>query len=508
MEIQSSPLHLLFSFAYFRRFFRQWSKDHNTMLSRLRLSATIFRAAASIIGTDPARPWVLRGDENGAFGNFLESIQKGSMHTALRQCTAGDDGSPSLFRIQLGNVDTSIARNDNSENAPVRQAIERDNSSTQTLDGQSTSDGRLIPIIFVGINPEDAGFPPIIDAAIATPPSDASDTIDTYVITGHYGIRVSRPRRASTGGLTNLQSVYYNQRAQHHDLTRPFSATSESPTGTRPPPCTPVGASLSSATTPTQTPSNTADTTSTVSFRHGSFLGSTGSGLESTSVLGSISEESETLQGTGACRRRRSESDFAKHGCGSSGRNGTAGLYEASDIQQGRWNIYVFVGIYPENHPALSVLNLFSDFLNLTQPGKPAVASEADIARAPGLFSVLQTVNCSGERSMTATELRGNTMLTIAMTDQCPVCLDEFEEDQVVRQLVKCSHLFHKECIDQMCLPVSFSSIFNYCLDANSANIFKWLTTGRNCCPLCMEEGVETSLDSSTPAEDVMDTLP
>ncbi len=61
---------------------------------------------------------------------------------------------------------------------------------------------------------------------------------------------------------------------------------------------------------------------------------------------------------------------------------------------------------------------------------------------------------------------------------RCLVCLCDFEIKDVARKLVKCNHLFHKECIDQ------------------------WLTTGRNSCPLCRETGVDAVKSENENEED------
>lgn len=58
----------------------------------------------------------------------------------------------------------------------------------------------------------------------------------------------------------------------------------------------------------------------------------------------------------------------------------------------------------------------------------------------------------------------------------CSVCLDEFEEDEVVRQLVPCKHLFHTECITP------------------------WLTQRSGNCPLC-KVAVQPGSDASTSAD-------
>ena len=143
------------------------------------------------------------------------------------------------------------------------------------------------------------------------------------------------------------------------------------------------------------------------------------------------------------------------------------GLDSTDDLQeeaQRSWIIYVLGGSYPENHPILSTPSLFSDsptyedmllLSTLIGPAKPPVASEAEIARAPGLYRVSRVTNSDDEQQrLIANEIDGEGFLVITATDRCLVCLSEFADDEVVRQLVKCQHLFHRDCIDQVCFVV------------------------------------------------------
>lgn len=82
---------------------------------------------------------------------------------------------------------------------------------------------------------------------------------------------------------------------------------------------------------------------------------------------------------------------------------------------------------------------------SLLGPAKPPVASEADVSSAGGL---LRLVEYGG--SLVAEALEGNERIRIADGERCLVCLSDYEAAEELRQLVKCKHLFHKDCIDQV----------------------------------------------------------
>lgn len=143
------------------------------------------------------------------------------------------------------------------------------------------------------------------------------------------------------------------------------------------------------------------------------------------------------------------------------------------------WIIYVLGGSYPENHPILTTPSLFTEnptyedmmlLSALLGPAKAPVATEEDVQGAGGLYNI-ETVDMPEDAAKTAalvaTAIEGDERVTIEVGQRCLVCLCDFEAKEVARKLVKCNHLFHKECIDQ------------------------WLTTGRNSCPLCREQGVD-----------------
>lgn len=142
------------------------------------------------------------------------------------------------------------------------------------------------------------------------------------------------------------------------------------------------------------------------------------------------------------------------------------------------WIIYVLGGSYPENHPLLNTPSLFTDsptyedmllLSSLLGPAKPPVASEADLALAPGLFLITRG---DSPGTLVAIPLDSEDRITITADERCLVCLCDYEEAEQARRLAQCGHVFHKDCIDQ------------------------WLTTGRNSCPLCRGEGVQKSPES------------
>lgn len=82
---------------------------------------------------------------------------------------------------------------------------------------------------------------------------------------------------------------------------------------------------------------------------------------------------------------------------------------------------------------------------SLLGPAKPPVASRDDVDSALGVHRVGRYAG-----SLVAAALDGDTHIRIAPGERCLVCLCEYEPDEQVRQLNKCTHLFHRECIDEV----------------------------------------------------------
>lgn len=129
---------------------------------------------------------------------------------------------------------------------------------------------------------------------------------------------------------------------------------------------------------------------------------------------------------------------------------------------------------------------------SLLGPAKPPVASQDDVNSAGGLFRL---VEYSG--SLVAESVDGAGVVQIQDGERCLICLSDYEVAEEVRELGKCKHVFHRDCIDQ----VSFLIVTNLLALHQIANrIIQWLTTGRNSCPLCRGQGVHETSSTEGPA--------
>ncbi|KAK7710120.1 hypothetical protein SLS57_008458 [Botryosphaeria dothidea] len=480
-------------------------EDNAAMLSRL-LSVAAAATAATLMGEDhragaEARNFV-GGDEDGTFDGFLQSLQNGRIASALRGHTAGMDvdadepGPPAplnFFRMFRFGSSTGTRRENAATRPPGSSDGSDDASSAQRVD-EDGSESRMVPIIIVGIrsiNPNTTGtaqhddnIPPFLDALSSFPTPVASGTepsIDGILRQPQNGTRFSHRRRASMGGINTFPSAYDNQRHQRtspSERPRPFSTLSDTNVGPRPPPSTPAGLSAfsSGTTTPTFTPPSDASALpSAESSRRGSFVRTP---TRTNSNLESPAEEPRSLHQLRTARQRRlSESDHTRFGAGSARRNGVVEPDHAPGEGPRSWIIYVLGGSYPENHPILTTPSLFTDtptyedmmlLSTLLGPAKPPVASESDVSSAGGLYVVREASQVDGESgNLVAAAVEGEETIAIGSDQRCLVCLSEYQADEEARKLIKCGHLFHRECIDQ------------------------WLTTGRNSCPLCRGQGVE-----------------
>jgi hypothetical protein len=125
------------------------------------------------------------------------------------------------------------------------------------------------------------------------------------------------------------------------------------------------------------------------------------------------------------------------------------------------WIIYVLGGSYPETHPLLNTPSLFTDsptyedmvlLSSLLGPAKPPVASEADVASAPGLYTI-SVLGSSGSLIARPHDEEGESV-PLGAGERCLVCLCDFEAMEEARKLVNCGHMFHRICIEQVGNPL------------------------------------------------------
>ncbi|KAG5440444.1 hypothetical protein PCK2_000472 [Pneumocystis canis] len=95
---------------------------------------------------------------------------------------------------------------------------------------------------------------------------------------------------------------------------------------------------------------------------------------------------------------------------------------------------------------------------SLIGPAKSPVATKDEIESAGGLH--ILSVNSS--------------VADVYLDERCVICLNNYQIGEECRELNKCKHFFHKACIDQ------------------------WLLTGRNTCPTCRAEGVNSRKNRSS----------
>ncbi|PYH47516.1 RING-H2 finger protein [Aspergillus saccharolyticus JOP 1030-1] len=505
-------------------------REESTPLSRvLQLAAAAI--AAQLSGTaGPVMPNIQALGNDGLDGsleNFIQSLQHA---TSAQQSTPTDasnhigDSAPqtpvNLLRVfrfansdnarPSGTADRPGAENDNAGGAGARVDI----------DGATEGpEGRTVTLVVVGVRSvpsgngstaEQGGNPaPGLDALLRLPfltPGNLArgqDNNQTMPLRGDGRPRLPqlrlRPRSngAPSAGESSSHGTLHPSRrfsdtASRAPLSSVPSILSESPPGPNPPPSTPAEPGLSAVSSGASTPSRRPSAASAMP----------------PSVLPQLDED-RTLQPTAESveddvpptttrQRRRSDSEYARHrdlGSGAVRRNGVVEPDNGTPPTGRSWLIYVVGTNLSENHPAFATPSLFTDVRSTTRmrlpsmtdklqnptyedmillssllgPVKPPVASQEDLTSAGGMFRLVEYGG-----TLIAEALEGTGNIQLPEGERCLICLSDYEVADELRQLTKCKHLFHRDCIDQ------------------------WLTTGRNSCPLCRGQGVaETSNNES-----------
>ncbi|CAI7567126.1 unnamed protein product [Penicillium glandicola] len=487
-------------------------REEQTPLSRvLQLAASAI--AAQLSGTaGPALPNIQALGNDGLDGsleNFIQSLQHATSAQAQPSAT-GEGASNTAHDAPQHPVNfLRVFRFANSE-SPTGQGASGQNASSvsdrgiQTdgmdIDEPTEGEGRTVTLVVVGVRSvpagnggnteqqQPAGPAPGLDALLGLPflppntiprPPDATGepTQRRFPrIPGHAGLH------APAGGATEFPRPSAPNAFRRMSDTGPRAAFpsyhpsgfSESPPGPHPPPSTPAEQGVSALSSGTSTPSRRPSSASAIApnilphLHEGQTMQPTAETLEEPTAFNT------------ARQRRRSDSEYARHralGSGAVRRNGMVEPDQPPPSGGRSWLIYVVGTNLSENHPALTTPSLFTDnptyedmilLSSLLGPAKPPVASQTDVNSAGGLFRLVEYAG-----SLVAEAVEGAGAIQIQDGERCLICLSDYEVAEEVRELGKCKHVFHKDCIDQ------------------------WLTTGRNSCPLCRGQGV-----SETPSSD------
>lgn len=89
--------------------------------------------------------------------------------------------------------------------------------------------------------------------------------------------------------------------------------------------------------------------------------------------------------------------------------------------------------------PTYEDMTLLSSLLG---PAKPPVATSDDVEQAGGVFAF-------GSPGAPAD-------FNPSESERCLICLSDYEKEAECRQLTKCKHVFHKECIDEVISSICY----------------------------------------------------
>ncbi|KAJ5502473.1 Zinc finger RING-type [Penicillium fimorum] len=461
-------------------------REEQTPLSRvLQLAASAI--AAQLSGTaGPALPNIQALGNDGLDGsleNFIQSLQHATSAHA-QPATTGEESSNTANEAPSHPVNfLRVFRFANSEaptdpGASGQSANGVDDRGTQTdgmdIDEPAEGEGRTVTLVVVGVRSVPAGNGgnteqqqqpaspgPGLDALLGLPflPSNTiprpQDATSDPTQRGDMRSRLHLPRHPgharlhTPAGATEFPRPSVPNSLRRMSDTGPRAAFpsyhpsgfSESPPGPHPPPSTPAEQGVSALSSGTSTPSRRPSSASAVApdvlphLHEGQAMQPTAETLE------------EPMAFNTARQRRRSDSEYARHrglGSGAVRRNGM---------------------VEPDQPPPTggrkpNLRGYDTAFITVGSSQTP-VASQTDVNSAGGLFRLVEYAG-----SLVAEAIEGASAIHISDGERCLICLSDYEVAEEVRELGKCKHVFHKDCIDQ------------------------WLTTGRNSCPLCRGQGV------------------
>ncbi|KAG5296343.1 RING finger domain-containing protein [Histoplasma capsulatum G186AR] len=490
------------------RHIRSIRRDEQTPLSRVLQMAAAAIAAQLSGNTPPAMPNIQAIGADGADGSlesFIQSLQQATSTQTQGIGTEDESGSNQrdgglphvnflrVFRF-VNPENTESNSTTGHPNQPGSEYTQDSGSDRMDLDDPTPTDNsqdrRLVTLVVVGVrsvpsisngSDNDAGLHAHVslDSLLRLPFISPNNVSRSELDSSGFLRRADRRSRFSSHrrsmGSNTFPANYDSQRHQRsHTSSRNQSnlanslptVLSESPPGPHPPPSTPADPGLSNVSSEANSPSRRPSASSVALPQLN----------EDSSQEPDESSENHHPLFNNVRQRRRSDSETARHrglGSGAARRNGVVEPDSTSPSAGRSWLIYVVGTNLSENHPAFATPSLFTDnptyedmllLSSLLGPAKPPVASQEDVASAGGIYRLVEY-----DGSLIAESADTTQKILITENERCLICLSEYEAAEEVRQLTKCHHLYHRECIDE------------------------WLTTGRNSCPLCRGQGVSNS---------------
>ncbi|KAL4996996.1 formyl transferase-domain-containing protein [Aspergillus recurvatus] len=488
---------------------RALGREEQTPLSRiLQLAATAIATQLSG-GTGSALPNIPSLGNDGFDGSLESFIQ------SLRNVTSGqpapgdanndseDERSPApvnFMRVfRFANADNSRS-SDASNRASIDPSNAANNGDNMDTDHHAEGpEGRTVTLVVIGVRSVPSGNGPAGDQQAAGlpgldflrlpffPPGTFSPRAGSRpgTTTSNHPAPPSAPA-INDGSSVQLGSSDTSRRLSDvGSRSTPSSlpsVVSESPPGPHPPPSTPAEPGLSAVSSGASTPSRRLSTTSAVSPNILPQLN------ENSSVQPTVDNPDEGLPQSTTRQRRRSDSEFARHreqlGSGAARRNGVVEPDNHNAAPGRSWLIYVVGTNLSENHPAFAAPSLFTDnptyedmvlLASLLGPVKPPVATQEDLTFAGGLYRVVEYGG-----SLSAEAVDGARIIQISEGERCLICLSEYEAAEELRQLTKCEHLYHRDCIDQ-CFTI-FSHLLFFASDIHCCIASFWFWSWG--CPL------------------------
>jgi hypothetical protein len=410
---------------------------------------------------------------DGSIQNFVQTLQDVATAQAGEQLEGdlADGNLPpvNFLRVfQFPNTDATESGQDQSGGTDSMDIDDHaedgdmDRSVTLVLVGV-----RSMPTTGDGSGDENGNIGPSLDTLLSLPFLPPTNILRNGSSGALFRRSDGRSRfSARRNSMTNFNSFPAQYESQRHQRTRSTTARSQTDQSSLAPPMTSMPTMLSESPPgphpPPSTPADPRSGTVTPNRRPSSASAVHAPMLPNLSENPSQPEESADNGSpfTIARQRRRSDSEFARRPELSSGASRRNGVVEPDSppATTGRsWLIYVVGTNVSPDHPAFTMPSLFTDsptyedmqlLSTLLGPVKPPVATQEDLTSAGGVYRVVTrdgtlVAELIGESSASSS-------IAFGSEDRCLICLCDYEASEEIRQLSKCQHVYHRECIDEV----------------------------------------------------------